>query len=129
MSMPPPLPKRIDKRALMGKAKLRSKAHRDWVRSHQCCVPDCTNMPIEVAHVNSAASRGVGMKSSDALTISLCRAHHHESHRGERTFEAKYGIFLSDLAERFYAQSPFRRRLDDPYTGLRPALDRHGPSI
>lgn len=72
-------------------------------------------MPIEVAHVNRASTRGTGQKSSDAFTVSLCRAHHSESHRGERTFEAKYGIRLLKLAQEFYRASPHRRKLDDPY--------------
>ena len=111
----PSLPKRIDRRALLGKPKLRSKAHRDWVRSHMCCVPRCDQMPIEVAHVNSAATRGMGMKSSDALTVSLCREHHEESHQGEQSFEGKYGLCLFSLAHSFYDSSPYRRRLDTPY--------------
>ncbi len=108
------LPKRIERRALLGKPKLRSKAHRDWVRSHKCCVPGCEQMPIEVAHVNSAATRGIGMKSSDALMISLCRAHHQVSHQGQLSFEARYGISLIALARSFYLASPYRRRLSDP---------------
>jgi hypothetical protein len=107
----PVIPKRIDRRSLLGKPKLRSKAHRDWVRSHQCCVPGCEAMPIEVAHVNSAATRGMGMKASDAFTISLCRAHHQESHHGEKRFEARYGIDLRALAIAFFDRSPHRRKL------------------
>lgn len=72
-------------------------------------------MPIEVAHVNRASTRGMGQKSSDALTVSLCREHHAESHRGERSFEVKHGIRLLKLAEEFYRASPHRKKLDDPY--------------
>ena len=115
MTLPPRLPARIDRRALLGKPKLRSKAHRDWVRSHQCCVPGCTGMPIEVAHINSAATRGIGMKSSDALTVSLCRNHHQESHKGEKSFESTYGIDLEQLARLLFKKSPYRFRLADPY--------------
>lgn len=74
-------------------------------------------MPIEVAHINRASTRGTGQKSSDAFTVSLCRDHHSESHRGERTFEAKYGLNLLDLAKQFYRRSPHRQKLDDPYNG------------
>lgn len=97
------------------KERLRSTAHRDWVRSHYCSVPGCQMMPIEVAHVNTAANRGVSRKASDAFTLSLCREHHAESHRGERTFERKHGINLMQLAEQFYRRSPHRQKLDDPY--------------
>lgn len=97
------------------KERLRSTAHRDWVRSHYCSVPGCQMMPIEVAHVNTAANRGVSRKASDAFTLSLCREHHAESHRGERTFERKHGINMMQLAEQFYRRSPHRQKLDDPY--------------
>lgn len=109
------LPARINMDEVRGKHKLRSPAHRDWVRSHRCCVPGCQLMPIEVAHVNTAATRGIGMKSSDAFTCSLCREHHAESHRGERTFERRHGIDLKALAREFYERSPFKGRLDNPY--------------
>lgn len=109
------LPPKIDMRAVSGKPKLRSPAHRDWVRSHRCCVPGCQLMPIEVAHINRASTRGMGQKSSDAQTISLCRDHHAESHRGERTFELKYGLDLMALAREFYERSPHRKKLDSPY--------------
>ena len=108
------LPRRIDMHAIKSKPRLRSTAHRDWVRSHRCCVPGCTAMPIEVAHINRASTRGLGQKSSDAFTISLCKAHHQESHQGEKSFEAKYKLNLMSLAQAFYEHSPFRRRLDDP---------------
>jgi len=97
------------------KPRLRSTAHRDWVRKHQCCVPGCQQMPIEVAHINRAAHRGMGQKASDAFTVSLCREHHAQSHRGEKSLERKYGIDLMKLAEAFYRASPHKGKLDDPY--------------
>lgn len=108
------LPALIDLREVHGRAKLRSSAHRGWVRSHRCCVPGCQLMPIECAHVRRAANSGTGFKPSDAYTVSLCREHHAESHRGERTFEARHGVDLMALAKEFYARSPFRARLDNP---------------
>lgn len=109
------LPRRLSPDTYKPKARLRSTAHRDWVRSHHCSVPGCQLMPIEVAHVNRAAHRGIGMKASDAFVVSLCREHHAESHRGEKTFEAKHGIRLMKLAEEFYRASPHRTKLDDPF--------------
>lgn len=109
------LPARLKPDHFKPKARLKSTAHRDWVRGHHCSVPHCRAMPIEVAHVNRASTRGIGAKSSDALTVSLCRDHHSESHRGEKTFERKHGINLLALAERFYRASPHRKKLDDPY--------------
>lgn len=109
------LPRRLSPDTFKPKARLRSTAHRDWVRDHQCCVPGCTAMPIEVAHINRASHRGMGQKASDAFTVSLCRDHHSESHRGERSFELRYGIRLMALAQEFYRKSPHRSKLDDPY--------------
>lgn len=57
----------------------------------------------------------MGEKSSDAMTISLCREHHAESHRGEKTFEKKHGFSMIAKAEEFYRASPHRHKLDDPY--------------
>jgi hypothetical protein len=111
------LPQRLAPDTYKPKARLRSVAHRAWVRSHHCSVPGCQLMPIEVAHVNTAANRGMSRKASDAFTVSLCREHHAESHRGERTFEAKHGINLMDLAREFFRKSPHRNKLDDPYHG------------
>lgn len=115
MSVVATLPRRIDVHAITSKPRLRSTAHRDWVRSHHCCVPGCTAMPIEVAHINRASTRGMGQKSSDAFTVSLCKDHHRESHQGERSFERKYAFDLLALARTFYKSSPHKRRLDDPW--------------
>lgn len=109
------LPRRLAPDTFKVKPRLRSTAHRDWVRSHHCSVPGCQLMPIEVAHVNTAANRGVSRKASDAFTVSLCRDHHADSHRGEKTFELKHGVRLMDLAREFYRASPHRTKLDDPY--------------
>jgi hypothetical protein len=109
------LPGRIDAHAIKSKPRVRSTAHRDWVRSHHCCVPGCGAMPIEVAHINRASTRGMGQKSSDAFTVSLCLDHHLESHQGERSFEANHKIDLLAMARSFYEHSPYRRRLDNPW--------------
>lgn len=109
------LPARLDKRAIAGKARVRSPAHRAWVSSHRCCVPGCQLMPIECAHVRRAAYAGMGFKPSDAFTVSLCREHHAESHRGEQSFERKHGIDLMTLSAEFFAKSPHRSKLDDPH--------------
>lgn len=113
------LPARLKPDHYKEKERLRSPAHRDWVRGHHCSVPGCQLMPIEVAHVSRAFSGGMGMKSSDAMTASLCREHHAESHRlGEQSFNRKHGINLMDLAKEFYRRSPHRAKLDDPWRHL-----------
>jgi hypothetical protein len=73
-------------------------------------------MPIECAHVRTAATAGVGIKSSDAFCLSLCRDHHAEQHRiGAQTFERRHGINMTALAGEFYAKSPHRSKLDAPH--------------
>jgi hypothetical protein len=72
-------------------------------------------MPIECAHVRRASTAGIGFKSSDAYCLSLCRDHHAESHRGEQTFERKYGLDLMALAREFYLKSPHKSKIDNPY--------------
>lgn len=110
------LPARLDTRALGSKPKLRSPAHRKWVREHYCSVPGCQLMPIECAHVRRAGNAGIGIKSSDAFCLSLCREHHASSHRmGEKSFERKHGIDLAALAREFFERSPHRSKLDSPY--------------
>lgn len=109
------LPQRIDRRDIRGKPKLRSDAHRRWVRGHYCCVHGCYEMPIDCAHINRASTRGVGMKASDAFCISLCHQHHMESHQGEKTFERKHKLDLMKLAREFYDRSPHKQKLDNPY--------------
>ena len=109
------LPARLKPDHFKPKLRLKSTAHRDWVRGHFCSVPGCQLMPIEVAHVNRASTRGVGQKSSDAFTLALCRDHHAESHRGEKSFELKHGFKLLAKAEEFFRASPHRKKLDDPY--------------
>jgi hypothetical protein len=73
-------------------------------------------MPIEVAHVRTAATAGVGLKSSDAYTLSLCREHHAEQHQvGQQTFERRHGFRMLAKAEEFYRASPHRSKLDNPF--------------
>jgi hypothetical protein len=111
MNLPPRIKTKSDK-ADIGR---RSPAHRAWVRGFACSVPGCQLRPIECAHVRRAFNSGMGTKPSDAFTVSLCRDHHMESHMGEQTFEAKHGLDLLSLAEKFYRASPHRSKLDDPY--------------
>ena len=110
------LPARVSTDGFLSKSRNRSPAHRTWVRSHHCCVPGCRDLPIECAHVRRASTAGIGIKSSDAFCLSLCRNHHSESHRiGEQTFEKRHGIELMALAREFYERSPHRNKLDNPY--------------
>lgn len=110
------LPARLKDDHFKPKLRLRSPAHRQWVRGHYCSVPGCQLMPIECAHVRRGGSGGVGFKTSDGLCLSLCREHHSEQHRiGEQSFEKRHGFKMLAKAEEFYRASPHRNKLDDPY--------------
>lgn len=110
------LPARLKDDHYKPKARLRSTAHRDWVRGHYCSVPGCQLMPIEVAHVRRGTDGGIGCKPSDAHVLSLCRDHHAEQHRiGEQSFERRHGFRMIDKAREFYFASPHRAKLDNPY--------------
>ncbi len=81
--------------------------HRRFVKSHACCVPNCEAGPIECAHIRLDGGGGTGLKPHDAHCISLCAAHHAESHRtGETTFARRYGLKLQALAHEFATKSP-----------------------
>jgi hypothetical protein len=55
----------------------------------------------------------MGLKPGDYWTISLCRDCHSEQHRiGERSFEAKHGIDMKELARAFVKASPKRVDLE-----------------
>ena len=100
------LPERI-KKAKVAKALRLNPAHRAWVRKHHCCVPGCKRLPIECAHVRSGTDWGTGLKPSDCWVISLCSHHHEQQHRiGERAFEARHGMELREIAEKFASLSP-----------------------
>ena len=92
--------------------RIRSDAHLKWVRSHRCCVPGCTNVPIQAAHVRTGTDGGTGMKPGDNWTISLCQTHHDQQHNvGEAAFEKTYGIDMKALAKEFARRSPHRNKL------------------
>lgn len=100
------LPSRIPKERKRDN-RWRSQAHCSFVRSHECCVPDCTARPIEVAHVRNGSDAGMSRKPSDWFTISLCRDHHSEQHRiGEASFAKAHGIDLHAMAAAFADASP-----------------------
>src|SRR4029079_7119319 len=90
-------------------------AHRAWIRKHYCSVPGCKRLPIECAHVRTGTDGGTGLKPSDKWSISLCEHHHREQHSiGERAFEQRHDIDLSELAQEFARRSPFASKLWAP---------------
>lgn len=114
MKRSPLLPKRIDRKSHRENVGKRSPGHRNFVRSHECCVPGCEARPIEVAHVRTGTGGGMGVKPSDRWAISLCRDHHGEQHRiGEGTFSVTHGINMKALAEAFAKASPHWPKLKE----------------
>lgn len=113
------LPRKIEKPTKFPRPKRERKrrtitycaGHRAWIRTHACCVPDCSALPIVCAHVRKGTNGGTGMKPDDRWTISLCWAHHDEQGNiGEPAFERKYGIDMKALAREFAAKSKFRSK-------------------
>lgn len=87
-------------------------AHRAWVRRHRCCVPGCSRLPIECAHVRLGTNGGMGLRPSDKWVISLCVFHHAQQHRlGEKRFECLHRLDLASLAQEFARRSPHWRDL------------------
>ena len=107
------LPARIDRKSHREEVGKRCPAHRNFVRSHNCCVPGCAARPIEVAHVRVGTGGGIAMKPADRWCLSLCRDHHSEQHRiGEVSFQKRYGIDMKALAGEFVKASPHRKKLE-----------------
>lgn len=101
-------PRRVRPRSGIERAVAREwPRHRKFVRAHQCCVPNCPGLPIQVAHVRSAANSGTGIKPADWDSIALCVAHHTQQHEvGQPAFERLYHIDLFAIAAAFVARSP-----------------------
>ena len=100
MALPPRIPKKVKR-----DTRRRSPAHLAYVRSHQCCIEGCQDMPIEAAHVRIGSGAGIGQKPDDWRAVSLCRDHHARQHEvGERTFWA--GVDVEALIEAFCKASP-----------------------
>jgi hypothetical protein len=108
------LPSRIPK-APKRASRWRSQAHCNFVRSHECCVFECSGRPIEVAHVRIGSGAGMGQKPDDWRTVSLCSEHHAEQHRiGEETFWLRrLGLSrIEELVEAFIKASPKRAEIE-----------------
>jgi hypothetical protein len=109
--LPPKLPKRPKR-----ESRWRSQAHLSFVRSHQCSMPGCADMPIEAAHVRNGSGAGLGQKPCDYFAVSLCARHHQQQHSmGEDTFWKLYqtasGQGVERLIEAFCQGSPKRSEI------------------
>lgn len=67
------LPARIPKPRKRS-SRWRSPSHCTFVRSHECCVPNCDGRPIEVAHIRKGSGAGMGQKPDDwkAILMNAC---------------------------------------------------------
>jgi hypothetical protein len=88
--------------------------HRAWVRGFSCIVPGCEvddrdpETFIDAAHCRRNTDGGGGLKPHDKWCFPACRRHHAEQHRGDLTFEAKYGVDCRETAIALAAKSPHR---------------------
>ena len=69
------------------------------LRELGCLVPGCVNGGVELHHVRTAATAGMGLKPPDVSLVPLCWAHHREIHHfGVVRFQKRHGINLASEA-------------------------------
>jgi hypothetical protein len=91
------------------KATRKNPAHIEFVKSLPCCVPGCLSWDTsDPHHVRTAANSGTGLKPPDSgHTVPMCHDHHLEYHQiGKRTFQAKHGIDLAQIASELIERPP-----------------------
>jgi hypothetical protein len=92
---------------------IRSPQHMRHVRGFVCAIFDkpgheCSGR-MHAHHCREGADGGTGLKPGDNTVVPLCDLAHAEIHNtGWRTFETKYGVDLSALAERLWRASAHR---------------------
>lgn len=87
------------------------KSHLDFIRACPCVI--CKSHAwVEAAHIRMGnlnlgkPETGMGEKADDRWTVSLCREHHAEQHKGsEQAFWTRYGIDPFVLALSLYGVS------------------------
>lgn len=104
------------KRARMGvrePGQIRCAGHLQWIRRHACCVDGkadhaCTGR-IVAHHAREGANGGMGLKPDDTTAVPLCDLAHAIVHQiGWQSFEKRYGVDLSRIAEALAKASPHR---------------------
>lgn len=89
--------------------------HRKWVKGFECLIAGRLGhaciMPMHPHHVRKGTHTGMSQTPDDSVVVPLCLAAHEEVHKGHDTFEAKYGLNLSKIAEQLWARSPHRLKL------------------
>ena len=102
----------------------RSPEYLAWIRTLPCAV--CHRSPggvsIEAAHTSALGPRGISQKSPDYSAVPLCTWRHRAGpdsyHRlGERSFEERFGIKLTEVVSTFHQafRGPNRKGSCTPY--------------
>jgi hypothetical protein len=74
-----------------------SDERREWVQEQPCIVLSREHVGrIQNAHIEN---EGISRKGHYTKIVAACLLHHNEMHRGQESFEAKYGINLKHEAE------------------------------
>lgn len=125
------LPKRRRRKrfGIREETRVRSYAHKKWVRGHECAIKhksektdgekyvgfkrhDCIG-PIQSAHVRCGTDGAGNIDPSDCFTIPLCVGGHRCQHDlGEPEFERRYGIDMRKIADALWARSPARAKIE-----------------
>jgi len=121
--MPVPIPKT---------AAARSRHYLDFVREHDCCVPNCRGRS-QAAHIGA---HGLGVKASDFEAVPCCAAHHigHQGlhHMGRVRFEQAYRVnfstVIAELKTEYLGRYPSRLFSEPVSTWTEPTV-RAGDSI
>ena len=105
--------RKASKMGIRESAQLRSPAHLQWVRGHDCAVKDAScEGRVEACHVRTGTDGGTGVKPSDRYVIPLCAYHHSRQHNiGEAAFERHYLISMLSIAATLWVRSPARNAL------------------
>ena len=97
--------------------KIRSPAHRKWIRTFSCVLWDrkedheCAG-PVDCCHVKTGNGATNRSKAGDDRTIPMCRRLHDEQTKmGEAQFERKYAIDMNAYADAYAKASPHLRKL------------------
>ena len=93
--------------------RFRSAAHLARLRKLACTIPGCRGTPVDAHHLTHVEMRGMGLKSSDANAVPLCRWVHHSAtsndgvhHVGsESEWWAARNIDPEPIAARLWAES------------------------
>lgn len=73
---------------------------------------------VEAHHVRAGGNGGVGLKCDDSRCVPLCSVAHKELHdKGHDTFERKYRLDLTGIAERLWKQSWHRKSYEQKQQG------------